>query len=95
MHYVQKASDDNLHFLYKHSDLVNNNKTCGYGEGNVSFQYSRPFRVYVIHVQFFFGSLKLLFLVQKNCGISEPCQRSIQREQTVQICRISFGRRQL
>ncbi|KAF2884513.1 hypothetical protein ILUMI_21658 [Ignelater luminosus] len=34
MHYLQKASNnDDLHFLYKHSDLVNNNnKTCGYDD---------------------------------------------------------------
>ncbi|KAF2899189.1 hypothetical protein ILUMI_06976 [Ignelater luminosus] len=33
MHYLQKASNnDNLHFLYKHSDLVDNNKTCGYDD---------------------------------------------------------------
>lgn len=31
MHYVEKSSDDDTHFVYKHSDLVeDHNKTCGY-----------------------------------------------------------------
>lgn len=42
MHYLQKASNENdkdlnnVHFLYKHSDLVDNNKTCGYGHDHIS-----------------------------------------------------------
>ena len=34
MHYIEKDSDVNsvedLHYLYKHADIVENNKTCGY-----------------------------------------------------------------
>ncbi|XP_050304497.1 disintegrin and metalloproteinase domain-containing protein 12-like [Anthonomus grandis grandis] len=45
MHYVEKNRKNNLedsleHFSYKHSDLVDNNKTCGYVGGAESHQHS-------------------------------------------------------
>lgn len=34
MHYIEKSAKtsglESPHFLYKHSDLIDNNKTCGY-----------------------------------------------------------------
>lgn len=32
MHYLEKSAEegDRMHFVYKHSDLAEHNKTCGY-----------------------------------------------------------------
>lgn len=30
MHYVEKADNNDTHVVYKHSDLAEHNKTCGY-----------------------------------------------------------------
>lgn len=46
LHYIESASDahdkgfDDLHFMYKHSDLVETNKTCGYEGYNEKMQHS-------------------------------------------------------
>ncbi|XP_025834129.1 uncharacterized protein LOC112905610 [Agrilus planipennis] len=51
MHYIEKGKDNHrghingTHYLYKHSDLKENNKTCGYGNGkhNHSHKESNEF----------------------------------------------------
>lgn len=36
MHYVERnlLGDDNVHFLYRHSDLIDNDRSCGYSKND-------------------------------------------------------------
>lgn len=64
MHYLQKASnsDDDLHFLYKHSDLVDSNKTCGYDDNykhqiKKEHEFNRILRVSIFNKVIGYGTL--------------------------------------